>query len=114
MKKKTIKLEFDPDRIHLTRKQIIRIIDAIIKGWQKNGKANFLYIAALNAFKAAVWIMSEDDINEFWHRFTRAFMSINEASQYARLKAEYKKGDKAFALAFEDAIARIESGELWQ
>lgn len=115
MTKKKIRIEFDPDMLYLTREQVIEVIDAIITGWKANGKANFLYIAALNAFKAAVYIMPIKELNDFWRRFSRAFEMINEASQLGRMKAEYNGVDdrKVFEMAFEKALDRIRSGELF-
>lgn len=109
MKKKKREITFDPDMLHLTKDQIIEVIDAIIEAWERNPRANWLHIQAAKAFKVALRFVDDEALMEFWPRVVRAFDEINTASQMKRLAGE-QEGAKSF---FDRAIEKIRDPKFW-
>ena len=45
-------LEFDPDKLRLTKQDLLNFCDKCVLEWKKNKRANFRYILALEIMKS--------------------------------------------------------------
>lgn len=107
-KKKMI--TFDPDMLHLSRDQIIEVLDAIIEGWEKNTGANWFHILAAKSLRTAIRFMDPTALTAVWPRIVRAFDEINTASQMRRLGGE--QGDDA-DFFYQTALKKIRDPKFW-
>jgi len=108
MKKKKM-ITFDPDMLHLSKNQILEVLDAIREAWEKNTKANWFHVLAAKSFRTAIRFMDESALTAVWPRIVRAFDEINTASQMRRLAGEQKGADNFFDVA----IRKIRDPKFW-
>ena len=64
MVKKTAK--FDPDRLVLTKSQILDFCDRVIEKWKKKPTKNAKNILAMNSVKASVIWTDEESLKAIW------------------------------------------------
>jgi len=103
-------LTFDPDEFKLTKKMILRFMDAIEARWKKSTIATFKnskYLIGLEAMKVGICLSDEETISKVWHDILNGFNELISLNQLARLKGEYPDYEKLCDIV----IKRIESGE---
>lgn len=83
-------LELNPDKLNLTKKDLVDFLDSCLTEWKKNKRANFKYILAGSIMRAQVNITSEDVLKEIWGKIIEWFYELN----YNNAKAD--KNDKFF------------------
>ena len=54
-----VELEFDPDKLNLTKQDLLDFCDRMVIEWKKNKRSNFRYILALEIMKAQIKITPE-------------------------------------------------------
>ena len=69
--KKKRKKEFDPDRLVLTKQEIVEFCDRVLAKWSKNQKENAQNIMAMNAVKMSVLWTDEEQIKVIWAEILR-------------------------------------------
>lgn len=106
-------LAFDPDEFKLTKKMILRFMDAIEKRWKKDTIAtikNTKYLIGLEAMKVGIMMSDEDTISKVWHDILNGFNELITLNQMARLRGEFQGYEKLCDIV----ITRIENGETIQ
>lgn len=106
-------LAFDPDEFVITKKMILRFMDAIQKRWERdtlNKIKNAQYIMGLEAMKIGIRITGEDTISAVWHDMILGFNELIALNQMCRLKGEFPDYEKLCDIV----LTRIENGETIQ
>ena len=80
---------FDPDRLELTKPEIIAFCDRIISKWNKNSSKNAQNILAMNAVKTAILWTDDDSLKAIWGEIVKWSFEI----MYENALAQGKGGD---------------------
>jgi len=70
-------LEFDPDKLNLTKKDLISFCDKMINEWKLNKRSNFRYILAMEIMKAQIKITPENVLKMIWGKIIEWFYELN-------------------------------------
>jgi len=70
-------LEFDPDKLNLTKKDLLDFCDKCIDNWKANKRANFRYILSLEIMKAQIKITPEGVLKMIWGKIIEWFYELN-------------------------------------
>lgn len=76
------------ERLMLTKDQIIEVLDAIIKVWKRNAKANAKLLLSMYALKAAIKIVPDSILEEIWFKVMTAFFELRQLNDAVRLTGE--------------------------
>lgn len=60
------KTAFEPDKLALTKKDILDFCDRVIEKWSKNPPKNPNYILAMNAVKTSVLWTNDESLKAIW------------------------------------------------
>ena len=66
MPKKKRKEQFDPDKLVLTKKEILEFCDKVLAKWNKNPTKNAQNIIAMNAVRMSVLWTEDDQLKAIW------------------------------------------------
>ncbi len=66
MTKKKPQKEFDPDRLVLTKQEILEFCDGVLEKWKKKPKENAQNIFAMNTVRMSVLWTDEDALKAIW------------------------------------------------
>jgi len=100
----------DVEALHLTRDQVLDIINAIIGYWQRAPGRNWTYTQALRGLKLAVIVMDEGVLNAIWRQVIAAFNEL-----YTLNELKHMAGERPNAQFFVDRLLeKIRSGELFE
>jgi len=83
-------IELNPDKLNLTKADLVKFLDTCLDEWKKNKRANFKFIVAGSIMRAQVSITSEEVLKEIWGKIIQWFYDLN----YNNAKAD--KTDKFF------------------
>ena len=70
-------LEFDPDKLNLTKKDLVSFCDKMVIEWKLNKRANFRYILAMEIMKAQIKITPENVLKMIWGKIIEWFYDLN-------------------------------------
>ena len=70
-------LEFDPDKLNLTKKDLIQFCDNCINEWKKNLRGNLRYIFAMEIMKSQIIITPEHVLKMIWGKIIEWFYELN-------------------------------------
>ena len=57
---------FDPDKLELSKSEILEFCDRVIKKWNKNPTKNANNILAMNAVKTSILWTDDDSLKAIW------------------------------------------------
>lgn len=60
------KSSFDPDKLVLTKSEILEFCDRVLKKWNKNPTKNANNILAMNAVKTSILWTDDDSLKAIW------------------------------------------------
>ena len=83
-------IELNPDKLNLTKADLVKFLDTCLEEWKKNKRANFKFIVAGSILRAPGSITSEEVLKEIWGKIIQWFYDLN----YNNAKAD--KNDKFF------------------
>ena len=86
--KKKRKKEFDPDRLVLTKQEIVEFCDRVLAKWDKNPKENAQNIMAMNAVKMSVLWTDEEQIKVIWAEILKWAFELLYKNAIAQAKEE--------------------------
>ena len=95
------------ESLQISKDDLLRVVDALIRRWSKNKRANMAIIAGGHAFKLGVRAVGDSQFSELWSemiRFSNEMIAYNEMK---RLRGEFPKASE-FADMF---IAKFEAQE---
>ena len=72
-----VELEFDPDKLNLTKQDLLDFCDRMVIEWKKNKRSNFRYILALEIMKAQIKITPEGVLKMIWGKIIEWFYELN-------------------------------------
>jgi len=84
------KITFDPDKLNLTKKDLIQFCDNCINEWKKNLRHNLRYVFAMEIMKSQIVITPEGVLKMIWGKIIEWFYTLN----YENAKAD--KDDNFF------------------
>ena len=79
---------FDPDKLVLTKNQILAFCDRVIEKWNKNPKANAQNIVAMNAVKMSVLWTDEDSLKAIWSEILKWAFALLYKNAISQTKEE--------------------------
>jgi hypothetical protein len=80
--------DIDPDRLVLTKKDVVNLIGDIIHRWSKNPKSNYKAIAAGYAMKGFVQMTPEETVKQIWTEIINGFNAFLMENAIARARSE--------------------------
>lgn len=80
---------FDPDRLELTKPEIIAFCDRILSKWGKNPTKNAHNILAMNAVKTGVMWTDDESLKAIWGEIVKWSFEL----MYENALAQGKDGD---------------------
>ena len=84
--------KFNPDRLVLSKDEILEFCDRVLEKWNKEPSENAQNIIAMNAVKASVFWTDEDSLKAIWGEilnWTFELMYKNALAQAKEEKAEW-------------------------
>lgn len=60
------KIPFDPDRLVLSKNQILEFCDRVLEKWNKSPQKNANNILAMNAVKTSIFWTDEESLKAIW------------------------------------------------
>ena len=72
-----VDLEFDPDKLNLTKKDLVSFCDKMVTEWKLNKRSNFRYILAMEIMKAQIKITPENVLKMIWGKIIEWFYELN-------------------------------------
>ena len=84
--------EFDPDRLVLSKKEILEFCDKVLEKWKKEPKNNARNIVAMTAVRTSVFWTDEESLKAIWGEimnWTFELMYKNAIAQAKEEKAEW-------------------------
>ena len=88
MAKKKRQKEFDPDRLVLTKQEILEFCDDVLKKWEKKPKENTQNIFAMNAVKMGVQWTDEESLKAIWGEILKWSFALMYKNALAQAKEE--------------------------
>jgi len=71
MSKKKKSKTFDPDRLELTKEEILEFCDRVLEKWRTKTNENAQHILAMNAVRMSVLFTDEDSLKAIWDEILR-------------------------------------------
>ena len=72
-----VDLEFDPDKLNLTKEDLVSFCDKMVTEWKLNKRSNFRYILAMEIMKAQIKITPENVLKMIWGKIIEWFYELN-------------------------------------
>ena len=91
MTKKKLQKEFDPDRLELTKQEILEFCDGVLEKWKKKPKENAQNIFAMNAVRMSVLWTDEDSLKAIWGEILNWTFELMYKNAIAQAKEEKKE-----------------------
>ena len=91
----------DVETLQISKADLKRVVDALIKRWGRNKRANAAVIAGAHAFKLGISAVNDEKFQELWNemiRFSNEMIAYNEAR---RLAGEFPKAAEFVNLFIE-------------
>ncbi len=95
----------DPDKIVMTKKDILEIIDLILQQWNQNFGANWKFILGLRGIKAGIMLQPESVVRKIW---TALLGFINQILYEFTIRDAVKQ-DEAWAKALSKVKQKIKT-----
>lgn len=88
MPKKKQNKAFDPDRLVLTKQEIVEFCDRVLEKWNKNPKANAQHIFAMDAVRMSVLWTDEDSLKAIWSKILKWAFALLYKNAISQTKEE--------------------------
>jgi len=85
---KKLQKEFDPDRLVLTKQEILEFCDGVLEKWNKKPKENAQNIFAMNAVRMSVLWTDEDSLKAIWGEILKWAFALMYKNAIAQAKEE--------------------------
>ena len=72
-----VELEFDPDKLNLTKKDLVSFCDKCMDEWKLNKRANFRYLLAMSIMRAQISITPDKVLKMIWCKIINWFYDLN-------------------------------------
>jgi len=88
MTKKKLPKEFDPDRLVLTKQEILEFCDGVLEKWEKKPKENAQNIFTMNAVRMSVQWTDEDSLKAIWGEILKWAFALMYKNAIAQAREE--------------------------
>jgi len=88
MTKKKLQKESDPDRLVLTKQEILEFCDGVLEKWNKKPKENAQNIFAMNAVRMSVLWTDEDSLKAIWGEILKWGFALMYKNAIAQAREE--------------------------
>ena len=85
--KKTIK-DFDPDRLVLSKDQILEFCDKVLISWKEDPNQNRSNIVAMTAVRTSVYWTDEESLKAIWNEILKWTFELMYKNAIAQAKEE--------------------------
>ena len=86
--KKKLQKEFDPDRLVLTKQEILEFCDGVLERWEKKPKENAQNIFTMNAVRMSVQWTDEDSLKAIWGEILKWAFALMYKNAIAQAREE--------------------------
>jgi len=86
--KTKLQKEFDPDRLVLTKQEILEFCDGVLEKWKKKPKENAQNIFAMNAVRMSVLWTDEDSLKAIWGEILKWAFALMYKNAIAQAREE--------------------------
>jgi len=86
--KKKLQKEFDPDRLVLTKQEILEFCDDVLEKWEKKPKENAQNIFAMNAVRMSVQWTDENSLKAIWGEILKWAFALMYKNAIAQARKE--------------------------
>jgi len=86
--KKKLQKEFNPDRLVLTKQEILEFCDGVLEKWEKKPKENAQNIFAMNAVRMSVQWTDEDSLKAIWGEILKWAFALMYKNAIAQAREE--------------------------
>ena len=76
----------DPDKLNLTKKDLLEFCDKVLDEWSENKVANFKYIVAIKLMIAQIRLTPEPILKAIWKKITLWFYDLTYHNALANTK----------------------------
>ena len=84
--------ERELEKLNLSKKQVLDIIDSLVLDFSGNKKDNWEYIWEAKAVKALIkWRVPEEKFDEFWKKFIKRVDSVRYDNAREELPKQFKQ-----------------------
>ena len=95
----------DPDKVVMTKKDVLEIIDLILEQWNKNFGTNWKFIIGLRAIKTGIILQPESVVTKIWS----ALLGFINQIIYEFTIRDAVKQDEAWAKSLKKVKERIKA-----
>ena len=88
MSKKKKSKTFDPDRLVLTKEEILEFCDRVLEKWRTETNENAQHILAMNAVRMSILFTDEDSLKAIWGEILRWTFVLLYKNAIAQAKEE--------------------------
>ena len=85
---KKSKKEFDPDRLVLTKQEILEFCDGVLKKWERKPEENAQNIFTMNAVRMSVQWTDEESLKAIWGEILKWSFALMYKNAIAQAKEE--------------------------
>jgi len=89
--------EFDPDRLELSKKEILEFCDNVLDKWKKESKVNSRNILAMTAVRTSVFWTDDESLKAIWSEILKWTFEL----MYKNAMAQAKKENLEWSPVFE-------------
>jgi hypothetical protein len=108
--KKTDK-QYDPDRLVLSKKEILEFCDNVLDKWNKEPKVNSRNIVAMNAVRTSVFWTDDESLKAIWGEILKWTFDLMYKNAIAQAKEENSEWSPIFEkLENKEKPLQFESG----
>ena len=100
----------DPDRLQLTKDDILRWCDRAVDEWKKNPKSNWQFIAGMYTFKTGIKMTPAHVLLDIWAKILRWFNEL----LYENAMEEMKTGNPEYYKLMKEIQENKVWFELWK
>ena len=83
--------QMDPDKLNLTKKDLLEFCDKVLEEWSENKIANFKYIVAIKLMIAQIRLTPEPILKAIWKKITLWFYDLTYAIALANTQEKMFK-----------------------
>ena len=103
--------EFDPDRLVLSKKEILEFCDNVLDKWKKESKTNSRNIVAMTAVRTSVFWTDDKSLKAIWGEILKWTFELMYKNAIAQAKEENSEWSPIFEkLENKDKPLQFEPG----
>jgi hypothetical protein len=105
-----------PDKLHINKKLILEILDAIQDHWSRNAQskmANIQYAGYMETIKLSIHLTKEEVLENIWMSIMLALNEVQRLNAF-QMSMKDNTGHEEVSKLYDIAISKLKSGELFK